>query len=64
MRILLDAAERRGGSDFEDDLQIECATEAPADAIVTRNPKDSSGSPVPIVTPAELLALIAKNADA
>lgn len=63
-RDLLDAAERRGGSDFEDDLQIQCATDARLDAIVTRNPNDFGNSPVLILTPAELLALLAKAADA
>ena len=63
-RDLLDAAERRGGSDFEDDLQIECAADAHLDAIVTRNPKDFAGSPVLVLTPAELLALLAKAPDA
>ena len=52
------------GSDFEDNLQIACAVEAKLDAIVTRNPKDFAGSPVPVLTPAELLALIAKTPDA
>ena len=56
-RDLLDAAERRSGSDFEDDLQIVCAADAPLGAIVTRNPSDFVGSPVPVLTPSELLAL-------
>jgi len=36
----------------------------PLDAIVTRNPKDFAGSPVPVLTPAELLALVPKAPDA
>jgi hypothetical protein len=36
---------------------------AEADVIVTRNPKDFAGSPVPILIPAELLALLAKAND-
>jgi predicted nucleic acid-binding protein len=63
-RDLLDAAERRGGSDFEDDLQIECALVASLDAIVTRDPKGFAGSPVPVLTPTELLAQISKGEDA
>ncbi len=63
-RDLLDAAERRGGRDYEDDLQIECAIDARLDAIVTRNPEDFAGSPVPVLTPAELLALLPKAPDA
>jgi len=52
------------GSDFEDDLHIACAVEARLDAIVTRNPKDFAGSPVPVLTPAELLVLVPKAPDA
>ena len=52
------------GSDFEDNLQIACEVEATLDAIVTRNPKDFVRSPVLILTPAELLALLAKAPDA
>ena len=55
-RDLLDAAERRGGSDYEDDLQIEAATDTRLDAIVTRDPRGFVGSPVPVLTPSELLA--------
>src|SRR5437879_9182122 len=49
-RDLLDAAERRGGSDYEDDLQTECAAAARLDAIVTRDPGGFAGSPVPALT--------------
>ena len=63
-RDLLDSAERRGGSDYEDDLQIECASEDRLDAIVTRNPKDFAGSPILVLTPAELLARLPKAPDA
>jgi predicted nucleic acid-binding protein len=63
-RDLLDAAELRGGNDYEDDLQIECALNARLDAIVTRNPKDFADSPVLVLTPAELLARLAKAPDA
>ena len=52
------------GSDFEDNRQIACAVEARLDAIVTRNLKDFGGSPVLILTLAELLALRAKAPDA
>ena len=63
-RDLLDAAERWSGSDFEDNLQIVCSVEARLDAIVTRNPGDFAGSPILVMTPAELLASLAKNLDA
>ena len=59
-RDLLDVAERRGGNDFEDDLQIECAIDARIDVIVTRNTRDFAGSPVVVLTPADLLELLAK----
>ena len=48
------------GSDFEDNLQIAFAMEAGLDAIVTRDLKGFVGSPVAVMTPAELLARISK----
>lgn len=45
-------------TDFEDCLQEECAVEASADYIVTRNPKDFSGSRVKVISPGELLGLL------
>ena len=59
-RAALEMAATLPGSDFEDNLQIACAVEARLDAIVTRNPKDFAGSPVPVLTPAELLAVLPK----
>jgi predicted nucleic acid-binding protein len=44
------------GNDYEDNIQIASAVEASLDAIVTRNPRDFSGSPMPVLTPADLLA--------
>jgi predicted nucleic acid-binding protein len=52
---LLRAAELPG-NDFEDNVQIACAVIAGLDAIVTRDPKGFAGSPVLVLTPAELLA--------
>ena len=52
------------GSDFEDNLHVACAVQARLDAIVTRNRKDFAGSPVPVLTPAELLALLARGPEA
>ena len=43
---------------------LACALNARLDAIVTRNPKDFAASPVPVLTPAELLALLPKAPDA
>jgi hypothetical protein len=54
----------RDGSDFEDNLHIACAMEARLDASVTRNPKDFDGSPIPVLTPAELLAILAQDSKA
>jgi hypothetical protein len=63
-RTALEMATTLPGSDFEDNLQIACAVQACLDAIVTRNPQDFAGSPVPVLTPAELLALLGKGPDA
>ena len=46
---------------FQDRL---LAVQARLDAIVTRDPKGFAGSPVPVLTPAELLALLPKAPDA
>ncbi len=63
-RSTLEMATTFSGSDFEDNLHIACAVEGRIEAIVTRNGKDFAGSPVQILTPAELLALLAKAPDA
>jgi predicted nucleic acid-binding protein len=63
-RTTLELATTFSGSDFEDNLQIACAVESRLDAIVTRNPGDFAGSPVMVLTPAELLARLPKAADA
>ena len=47
------------GNDFEDNLQIACAIEAQLDAIVTRDPAGFAQSPVPALTPSELLQRLA-----
>ena len=47
-----------GWSDFEDALQMLCADTAEADYLVTRNPKDFESDSVPVVTPAQLLAIL------
>jgi hypothetical protein len=58
----LELAASLPGSDFEDNLQIACASLARLDAIVTRDPKGFAGSTVPALTPAELLARLPKPA--
>jgi predicted nucleic acid-binding protein len=55
-RRTLDEAVTLPGDDFEDNVQIACATIAGLDAIVTRNGTDFAGSPIPVLTPAELVA--------
>lgn len=49
------AAQAIAGSDFEDDLQIACAIQANVDAIVTRDPRGFAASPIPILTPTDLV---------
>jgi predicted nucleic acid-binding protein len=44
--------------DFEDNVQAYCAAACQADYIVTRNVSDFVGSPVPAITPDDLLALV------
>lgn len=43
------------GNDFEDNVQIACATRTGVDAIVTRNRDDFAHAPIPVLTPAEHL---------
>ena len=52
----LETAYAFGGSDFEDDLQVACAVAVSLDAIVTRDPKGFPLSPIPVLSPAELIA--------
>jgi len=44
------------GSDLEDNVSMACALAAGLDAIVTRDPKGFAGSPIPVLSPTELLA--------
>ena len=60
-RAELECADSREGSDFEDNLVIASAVAAKLDAIVTRDLKGFTGSPVPVLTPAELLAKFSKT---
>lgn len=46
------------GPDFEDAVQIAAAIAAGATHLVTRNPADFQACPIPILQPAELIALI------
>ena len=60
----LEQADSLSGNDIEDNLVLACATLAQLDAIVTRDPRGFAGSPVPILSPAELLAQLPKGNDA
>jgi predicted nucleic acid-binding protein len=50
------AAQALPGPDFEDNLKIACAVQAGVHAIVTRDPRGFAGSPLPVLTPAGLVA--------
>ena len=54
-QMILQDATSLPGSDFEDNVAIRCAAMSGMDAIVTRNLADFAGSPVPAISPAELL---------
>lgn len=54
-RYALQQALTLPGSDFEDNVQIACAVIAELDALVTRDPGGFRASPVPVLSPAELL---------
>lgn len=55
-RSTLIAAHAFAGVDFEDDAQIATGVEQSVDAIVSRNRSDFSGSPIPVLTPEEVVA--------
>jgi predicted nucleic acid-binding protein len=58
-RSTLELARRQTGSDYEDNLQIAAAEEAGLEAIVSRDPAGFAHSPIPVLTPAELLQRLA-----
>ncbi len=53
-RGILEAALALPGKDFEDNVQIACASAARLDFIVTRNLADYRQSPIPALSPPEL----------
>lgn len=55
---LIAALSNRDFSDFEDCLQTQCALNARADYIVTRNVKDFAASEVPAVTPEDFFNIL------
>ena len=60
-RSTLELARTLPGGDYEDNLQVACAMEGQRDSIVTRNPSDFAGSPVPVLTPAEVITRITQR---
>lgn len=54
-RQTIETALSIGLKDFEDSIQLACATLSKLDGIVTRDRKDFIGSNLPIYTPTELL---------
>jgi len=55
-RRALEQAETLPGDDFEDNVQIACASIANLDAIITRNKDDFEGAQPHALLPSELLA--------
>jgi predicted nucleic acid-binding protein len=54
-RQTVETALKLGLKDFEDSIQLACATLSQLDGIVTRDRKDFVGSDLPIYSPTELL---------
>jgi predicted nucleic acid-binding protein len=55
-RSVLEVALSLPGSDFEDNIQIAAAARGGVEGIVTRDPSGFAGSPIPVITPPQLLA--------
>ncbi|WP_129675853.1 PIN domain-containing protein [Candidatus Chloroploca sp. Khr17] len=55
-RQTLEDATALPGHDFEDNLLVACAIRLGVAAIVTRNGADFAHAPMPVLTPAELMA--------
>lgn len=53
---LLQQARTLPGNDFEDNVQIACATNARLDLIITRNPADFRSSPITVIQPSQSTA--------
>ena len=57
----LEAAVMLEGNDFEDNLQIACAMSLQLDFIVTRDSSGFTGSPMPVLTPRQLLSRLSED---
>jgi predicted nucleic acid-binding protein len=55
------AALALGWKDFEDAVQYAAGTAVSVSAIVTRNPKDYSGSEIPVLSPQEFILEFSKS---
>lgn len=55
---IISAVENEEFLDFEDCLQEECAVEAMADYIVTRNPSDYKKSRIKVIEPSDFVKLL------
>jgi predicted nucleic acid-binding protein len=60
-RSILAKALAVSGVDYEDNVSIRCAVVAGMDAIVTRDPADFLASPVPVLSPRELIERLAQG---
>jgi hypothetical protein len=60
-RSTLEDARNLAGSDYEDNLQLACALEGKMDGLVTRDPSGYPGATLPVLTPTQLLALLARG---
>lgn len=58
VKSTLELARTFPGSDYEDNLQIAVAVECGSNAIVTRDPAGFAGSPLPVMTPEDLVATL------
>src|SRR3954451_9959600 len=53
---IIDEAIAAGADDFEDGIQVACARSKAMDAVVTRDQDHFPASPIPVLTPDEMLA--------
>lgn len=62
-RAVLESALAMGWSDFEDAVQMAAAVESGAEYLITRNPDDFEGGPIPVLQPGEFLPLLGSKPD-
>jgi len=59
-RTILEQADLLAAPDYEDNIQIGCAIQAGAGDIVTRDARGFAHSPIPTISPADLVARLTK----